>query len=219
MRSRSTRPRHTSRPTGEVTFDFLRESVIDGEARSVGQVGRCASRPYVSAGRRRRLSPRVAFRHTARSQVTGCTRPGFLSAVADLMHRQTLQWRNTHAVSTGEPLGFGVSRRTLPVARDAIGRCTQPSRGRQNDEQAIASQLQIKNRATGVDRVLDDDAVDGPLAEMPLTATYRPRWWIEVHLTLNDSTAGPAPVSSGRTSIMNHGVVMATERAAFATGS
>jgi hypothetical protein len=38
-------------------------------------------------------------------------------------------------------------------------------------------------------------AADGPLAETPLTATYQPRWWIEIQLTLDDSKPGPVLVS------------------------
>jgi hypothetical protein len=30
---------------------------------------------------------------------------------------------------------------------------------------------------------------DGPFAEVPLTASYQPRWWMEVDLALDDTAA------------------------------
>ncbi len=32
---------------------------------------------------------------------------------------------------------------------------------------------------------------EGRYAEVPLTASYRPRWWMEINLTLDDEDAGP----------------------------
>jgi hypothetical protein len=33
---------------------------------------------------------------------------------------------------------------------------------------------------------------EGPLAEIPLAASYQPRWWMQIELTLDDTTGGPA---------------------------
>jgi hypothetical protein len=33
---------------------------------------------------------------------------------------------------------------------------------------------------------------EGPLAEIPLAASYQPRWWLQVELALDDTTSGPA---------------------------
>ena len=30
-----------------------------------------------------------------------------------------------------------------------------------------------------------------PLVEVPLTASYQPRWWMQVDLVLDDTTSGP----------------------------
>ena len=31
-----------------------------------------------------------------------------------------------------------------------------------------------------------------PLAEIPLAASYQPRWWMQIELTLDDRASGPA---------------------------
>ena len=36
-------------------------------------------------------------------------------------------------------------------------------------------------------------ATDGPLAELPIAVTYRPRWWMEIQFTLDDTKPGPLP--------------------------
>jgi hypothetical protein len=36
-------------------------------------------------------------------------------------------------------------------------------------------------------------AANGPLAETPLTASYQPRWWIEIQLSLDDTITRPLP--------------------------
>ncbi len=34
---------------------------------------------------------------------------------------------------------------------------------------------------------------EGPLAAIPLAASYQPRWWMQIELTLDDTASGPAP--------------------------
>jgi hypothetical protein len=185
--------------TGERTVDLIHESVIDGEARSVvTSVAVPADHTFRQVDAVLGLAAARGISGEQRAlRLPAGTRPGFLSAVADLMHRHALQWRNAQAVSTGEPLGFvyhgGLYQ--LRATRSAVVRSLHV-RGR-TIERAIASQLEIKNLATGgLTNFSMTYAVDGPFAEVPLTATYRPRWWIEVNLTLVDSIAGPAPVST-----------------------
>jgi hypothetical protein len=33
---------------------------------------------------------------------------------------------------------------------------------------------------------------EGALAEIPLAASYQPRWWMQIDLTLDDPASGPA---------------------------
>jgi len=66
--------------------------------------------------------------------------------------------------------------------------------GTETYDHLIASQFQVRNMSTGSDTGFSMTyAADGPLAEMPISVTYQPRWWLEIHLTLDDSKAGPLP--------------------------
>ena len=66
-------------------------------------------------------------------------------------------------------------------------------------EHVIASQFQIKTTDTSERTDFSITyAADGPLAETPLIAVYRPRWWLEVQLTLDDSRPGPTLVAAAR---------------------
>jgi hypothetical protein len=63
-------------------------------------------------------------------------------------------------------------------------------------QHVIASHFQVVSQKDGETTDFSISyAADGPLAETPLTATYQPRWWIEIQLTLDDSKPGPVPVS------------------------
>src|SRR4029453_3638890 len=61
-------------------------------------------------------------------------------------------------------------------------------------EHVIASQFEVRNLSGGEPTPFSIPyAPAGPLAEIPITATYKPRWWIEIALTLDDTKPGPLP--------------------------
>jgi hypothetical protein len=109
------------------------------------------------------------------------TRPGFLAALSDAMHTSTgpiayvyhgriYELRQTDA-------------RTIPDLRIAGA-----SYGR-----AIAANFTITNTYNGeLTRFSMTYGTEGRFAQVPLTASYQPRWWMEVTLTLDDTTDGPA---------------------------
>jgi hypothetical protein len=109
------------------------------------------------------------------------TRPGFLAALADAMHTSTgpityvyhgriYELRQTDA-------------RTIPdlrIARASYGR-------------AIAADFLITNTQNGEQtRFSMTYGAEGRFAEVPLKASYQPRWWMEVNLTLDDAMDRPA---------------------------
>ncbi|HEX4566297.1 MAG TPA: hypothetical protein VH138_06670, partial [Vicinamibacterales bacterium] len=60
---------------------------------------------------------------------------------------------------------------------------------------AIASQFEIKNTFSGeLTRFSITYGTEGVFAEVPLTASFQPKWWLEVDIVLDDSTPGP-PIS------------------------
>jgi hypothetical protein len=108
------------------------------------------------------------------------TRPGFLAALADAMrtsagsipyvyHGRIYELRRTSA-------------RTIPNLRLA-----HASYGR-----ATAADFTVTSTYNGEQFGFSMTyGTEGRYAEVPLTASYRPRWWMEINLTLDDDAAGP----------------------------
>jgi hypothetical protein len=111
------------------------------------------------------------------------TRPGFLAALADTMrgaagplayvyHGRIYQLRQTDV-------------RTIPDLRIAGA-----SYGR-----AVAANFIITSTHDGEQTYFSMTyGTEGRFAQVPLTVSYRPRWWMEVKLTLDDEADAPAPV-------------------------
>ena len=121
------------------------------------------------------------------------TRPGFLAALAELMHRQVEQQQSASRVESDASLTFVYHGRL--------------HRLRQTHVKDIAN-LRIGNvsygRAARADFTMTDtiDAdqthfsmtygTEGAFAEVPLTISYQPHWWIQIDLAIDDSTDVPA---------------------------
>jgi hypothetical protein len=109
------------------------------------------------------------------------TRPGFLAALVDAMHTSTgpiayvyhgriYELRQTDA-------------RTIPdlrIARKSYGR-------------AIAADFTITSTHDGERTHFSMTyGTERPFAQVPLTVSFQPRWWMEVNLTLDDAMDAPA---------------------------
>ena len=186
------------RKRGESTFNVIHASVTGGESRSVV---RSVAAPSTLTLRQVDTVLELADRNGTDGQtrvvpMPAGTRPGFLSAVAELLHAQAAEWRTTRTVHANERLPF-VYHGKLYLLRATHSRVMDGERiGTTKYDHLIASQFQIKS--TTANSVTDFSmtfAPDGPLAEIPISVTYQPRWWIEIQLTLDDSTTGPLPAS------------------------
>jgi hypothetical protein len=215
---------------GQHTFNVIRASIADGESRSV-VTSIATPQEYtlhqVDAVLNLALDQASRPPNTSRAPDTGKarviqypagTRPGFLAAVADAMHQQVSHWQTLQHVaqhapqrlslgqssglSLGEPITYVYHGKLYQLRMTRTQALSDVRIGDTTYEHVIASELQIKNMRSG--ELTDFSmtfAADGPLAETPLAVTYRPRWWLEVQLKLDDKTAGPAlargPESSG----------------------
>jgi hypothetical protein len=104
------------------------------------------------------------------------TRPGFLAALADAMRMPAgpipyVYYGRIYALrQTGA--------RAIPdlrIARTSYGR-------------AIAADFTITSTYDGEEtRFLMTYGTEGRFAQVPLTVSYRPRWWMEVNLTVDDA--------------------------------
>ena len=183
------------RKRGDSTFTVIHGSVSGGEARSVI---RSVSAPSTLTMRQVDTVLETAERRGTDSQprvvpMPAGARPGFLSAVADLLHAQAAVWRSTGAVHPSDRVPFVYHGKVYQL-RATQSRVVGSQRiGAVTYDHLIASQFQIKNTSGAVSEFSMTYAADGALAEMPIAVTYQPRWWIEIHLTLDDSKPGPLP--------------------------
>ena len=184
------------RAEGDRTFNVIRGSVTDGEARSVvtqvAAPGTLTLRQVdtvleLAAEKGVEGKPRVV-------RLPSGGRPGFLSALADLLHDQAANVRSTGKVRTADPTTF-VYHGKLYQLRATHARLIGTARvGEHTYDHLIGSQFQIKNVGSGeVSDFSMTYAADGPFAELPISVTYQPRWWVEIQLTLDDTRPGPLP--------------------------
>lgn len=124
-------------------------------------------------------------------QLPAGTRPGFLSALAEIVHGQAERARAGHA-GVGDTLTYvyhgklfalrGRSVQVKPTFDVAAARY-----GR-----VLDAQFAMRDLADGEETTFSITyALDGALAEIPLTMSYQPRWWMEVTLALADGDAAP----------------------------
>jgi hypothetical protein len=119
------------------------------------------------------------------------TRPGFLSAMAEIIHAQADSARagNLHA---GAPLTYvyhgklyelrGTSVQFKPTFEVSASRYSR----------VVSAQFTTRSLTDGEEtRFALSYAIDGKLAEVPLTISYQPRWWMQVNLALADGVDSP----------------------------
>ncbi len=119
------------------------------------------------------------------------TRPGFLSALAEIIHAQADSAR-AGTLRAGTPLTYvyhgklyelrGASVQFKPTFEVSSSRYAR----------VVSAQFVTKSLADGEETRFDlSYALDGRLAEVPLAVSYQPRWWMQVNLVLADDVAFP----------------------------
>jgi hypothetical protein len=113
------------------------------------------------------------FREAARP---AGTRPGFLSAVAELMGAKAQPGTRISYIYGGEIYDLRLT------SKASLGAFRLDDRGY---ERVIQSAFEIRDRASS-DRWRFEliYGTQGPLAGVPIVIEYRPRWWLEVELRL-----------------------------------
>jgi hypothetical protein len=182
---------------GDRTFNVIRASIAGGEARStVTSVAAPSTYSFRQVDTVLALADRSGVDGTPRIvRLPAGSRPGFLTAVADLLHAQASDWRSSGRVRATEAVMFGYNGNAYRL-RATRSRILGSERiGAKTYDHVIASQFVIESLSGGVPTEFSITyAADGPLAEIPISATYRPRWWIEIELTLDDTKPGPLPL-------------------------
>ncbi len=184
------------RAEGDRTFNVIRASVADSTARSV-----VTSVAAPSTLTLRQVDTVLALaaskgvegeRRVIRLPSGG--RPGFLSALADAMHEQAAAVRSTGKLLAAQPVAFVYHGKVYQLGTTRSRLIGSARIGESTYDHLVGSQFQIRNMGTGeVSQFSMTYAVDGPFAELPISVTYQPRWWMEIRLTLDDSKPGPLP--------------------------
>jgi len=105
------------------------------------------------------------------------TRPGFLAALADAMR------------VSSEPITYVYHGKIYELRRSETRPIPELRIGRASYGRAIAADFIIANKRDGEQTSFSMTyGTEGRFAHVPLTASYRPRWWMEVNLTLDDAT-------------------------------
>src|SRR5258708_8696441 len=177
---------------GERTFNVIRASVAGGEARSVvTSIAAPADYTFHQVDAVLGLADSRGRDGTTRVvRLPDGTRPGFLAALAEVVHRHAAEWQTTHRVTPGEPTTYVYHGRLYRLRPTRSHEVANIRVGGATFEHAIASHFEVKSLRDGeVTNFSMTYAADGAAAETLLTATYQPHWWIEIQLTLDDTKA------------------------------
>jgi hypothetical protein len=119
------------------------------------------------------------------------TRPGFLSALAEIIHAQAESAR-AGAVQPGAPLTYVYHGKFFELRGISAQVKNSLEVNASRYARAVSAQFAIKNVADGDEtRFTLSYAIDGRLAEVPLAISYQPRWWMQVNLALADDVDMP----------------------------
>jgi hypothetical protein len=115
------------------------------------------------------------------------TRPGFLSALAEIIHAQAESAR-AGALRAGTPLTYVYHGKLYDLRGTSIQFKPTSEANSSHGARVVTGQCAVKSRTDGEEtRFALSYAIDGGLAELPLTISYQPRWWMQVNLVLADN--------------------------------
>ena len=110
------------------------------------------------------------------------TRPGFLAAIADAMH-----------TSSPSPINYVYHGRLYELRRTRAQKIPDLRLARTSYGRATAADFIITSAYDGEQtRFSMTYGTEGRLAEVPLTVTYQPRWWMQVDLAIDDTGEPPS---------------------------
>jgi hypothetical protein len=114
------------------------------------------------------------------------TRPGFLSALAEMIHAQADSARSG-VVHTGTPLNYVYHGKLYELRSTSVQFKPTFELNASRYARVVCGQFAIKSLLDGEQsRFALAYAIDGRLSEVPLTLSYQPRWWMQVDLALSD---------------------------------
>lgn len=137
-----------------------------------------------------RLRYEEASTRPASARARADARPGLLTALAGLVDRLVPAARAGRvaldAAAATPPLPYVFGRDSYELRTRSVRLVTSEEPGRAGTR-AVDAELDILTVSTGAHtRFAMVTAIDGPLAGVPLTVRWQPRWWLEVGLHLTE---------------------------------
>jgi hypothetical protein len=137
----------------------------------------------------RRESPQAKSRDV---QIPQGTRPGFLYALADLVHQHVQTFHAPGGLRRGPVVTYVYHGRLYQLRATRAEAMPKLRVGASTYQQVVAADFEIRNTYTSeLTPFSMTYGAEGLLAEVPLTASYQPRWWMQVDLALDDTMSGP----------------------------
>lgn len=118
-------------------------------------------------------------------------RPGFLGALAELIHRNVAAQRRSAGSTSRDPISipFVYNARLYDLTLRDAEFLREAQFGGRRFARVVRGEFESRNRTTGdTTRFELVYGTDAALAEVPVHVVYRPRWWFEVQLTLDEDT-------------------------------
>src|SRR5262249_51742785 len=101
--------------------------------------------------------------------------------------------RTTGHVQAGAPIAYVYHGRIYELAVTRTQALSSIRVGNATYAHVITSQFEIRNTDDGgLTQFSMTYGADGRFAERTLAASYQPRWWLQIDLTLDDTRAGPS---------------------------
>jgi FlaG/FlaF family flagellin (archaellin) len=123
--------------------------------------------------------------------VPGDVRPGFLTAVAEIVNQQLRTTRGSGTAGVAVPYVFGL--RLFTVRQAAVHLVDDWRDGARQVARVADAEFDITTLATGEHtRFSMAYGTQGPWAGVPLLIQWQPRWWLKVELHLEDATPSAA---------------------------
>jgi hypothetical protein len=183
--------------SGDRNFKIIQATIDGDQARSVVK---SIDAPAAYSFRQVHILLDLAKRETGEGaprivKLPAGTRPGFLSALADLMHAQCEQLRTTGSVRPGQPIKYVYHGRIYELRGTRARTMSTVSVGNRSYDHGIAADFEIRSTYDGeLTRFSMTYGTEGSFAEVPFTMSYQPRWWLQVDLALDDAEMGVADV-------------------------
>lgn len=118
------------------------------------------------------------------------TRPGFLSAFAEILHRAAEAGRQAGASRLAVPrttIPFVYNVTLYDLSLRQARRLPELQLGTVRYTNVIWTECELRSQSTGQKARFELTlGTEGALAEIPLRIVYQPRWWLQVELVLSD---------------------------------